>query len=313
MMDVSYKGKLDVDGIENSKNTDNTSNEEKEKAARERQEKIAKSFFFSSSVADVPSRKFRDFCIHVLCKAGSAKARIGDKTYELTPHTCIVLMNNTGFSWQNFSDDFEISSFFISNDYLSKGSPDTNYNTMGMLSLMDNPIVEMTKEEFDLCLNVGAAIKERLKQTDHLFYEGVLRRAVETLLLDIYNIRSHSVSLHSQGNGNQGIRIFRKFIASLEKGNYRTEREVRWYASQLGITPKYLSEVCINASGHGASYWINRFTTEEIARLLHNPTMSINSIATLMNFSTRSYFSHYVKERLGMTPKDYRLQILGLK
>lgn len=99
----------------------------------------------------------------------------------------------------------------------------------------------------------------------------------------------------------------------LESGTYKQEREVNWYANKLGISPKYLSEVCHDCSNHGASHWINRFTTEEIARLLHNPTMSINSIASLMNFKTKSYFSHYVKDRLGMTPKDYRLTVLGMK
>ena len=273
----------------------------------------SKFFYFSSSVDDIPLRDYRDYCIHIFCVSGRATAHVGERTFDVRPNDCIVLLNNNTFSWLSMSDDFVEHSIFISNKYLSVESPDKNYNTLGMLSLMDDPVVEMGEDEFQLCLSVCEAIKLRLRQPDHVYFREVLLRCVETLFLDIFNIRAHKKCFFKQSNGNRGSQLFRIFISMLEKGNFKTEREVRWYAAKMKITPKYLSEVCINASGHGASYWINRFTTDEIARLLHNPTMSINSISDLMNFTTRSYFSHYVREHLGMTPKDYRLKILGVK
>lgn len=269
-------------------------------------------FHFTTNIADAQSRHYRDFVLHIFCTAGSAKVRMVEKEFKLTTCCCLVILNNSTFRWLETSPDFRMRGVFISNNYMTTSSPDTNYNTMGMLSLMENPVIKMKQEEFDQSLAVCDAIRARLSQHDHIFYEGILRRCVETLILDLYNIRQHSMN-GTRSYGNQGMRLFRKFISMLEKGDFKEQREVRWYAKELGITPKYLSEICLNASGHGASYWINQFTTEEIARLLHNPTMTINSIADLLNFNTRSYFSHYVKERLGLTPKDYRLKVLGLK
>lgn len=286
----------------------------KDNSPSEKQNKeVSKMFFFSSSVKDVPLREYRDFCIHIFCVSGNARAHVGDKNLDIRPNDCVVILNNNSFSWLSMSSDFVIHSIFIANKYLSIDSPESSYSTMGMLTLMDDPVVKMDDDEFRLCVAVCQSIKARLKQTDHLFFNDVLRRCVETLFLDIYNIRAKQKGLYKQTNGTRGAQLFRLFISMLENGHYKTEREVRWYASKLKITPKYLSEVCINASGHGASYWINRFTTDEIARLLHNPTMSINSISDLMNFATRSYFSHYVREHLGLTPKDYRLKVLGVK
>lgn len=284
----------------------------KEDANTPRHSDDSEHFHFTTNTADVQSRLYRDFCLHIFCTAGNAKVRIVDKEFSVTTCSCMVILNNSTFKWLETSPDFRIRGVFISNHYMTSSATDTNYYTFGMLTLMENPILKMSQEQFDLCLSVCDAIRMRLMQHDHLFYEGVLRRCVETLMLDLYNIRQHSTT-DSHTYGNQGMRLFRKFISMLENGKYKEEREVRWYAAQLGITPKYLSEICLNASGHGASYWINQFTTEEIARLLHNPTMTINSIADLLNFNTRSYFSHYVKERLGLTPKDYRLKVLGLK
>lgn len=293
--------------------SDNNTTQANENEKKQQYVDAKSSFHFTENTADVESQAYREFVIHVFCLSGSASVVIGEKKFELVPNNCLVLLNNNIFKWLETSPDFRMRGVFISNDYMSNNSPDVNYSTINMLYLMDNPILTLSQGEMNLCLSVCEAIRNRITQTDHMFYEGVLRRCVETLVLDIYNFQSHSEELHKQNNGNQGLRFFRIFISMLEKGNYRQQREVRWYSAKMGITAKYLSEVCINSSGHGASYWINKFTTQEIARLLHNPTMSINSIADLMNFTTRSYFSHYVKERLGLTPKDYRLKVLGVK
>lgn len=293
--------------------TDDNEKRSDEHIGEENRKDLSKYFYFSSSVDDVPLHKYRDYCIHMFCVSGRAVARIGEKTFDIRPNDCVVLLNNHSFSWISISDDFVEHGMFISQKYLSLESPDKNYQTLGMLTLMDDPIVEMNEEEFNLCTAVCEATKERLRQTNHVYYREILLRCVETLFMDIFNVRAHRKGMFKQTNGNRGSQLFKAFISMLEKGTFKSEREVRWYAAKMKITPKYLSEVCINASGHGASYWINKFTTDEIARLLHNPTMPINSISDLMNFTTRSYFSHYVREHLGMTPKDYRLRILGMK
>lgn len=269
-------------------------------------------FHFSTNIADTALRDYRDFCIHIFCTKGTARLRLSEKEYNLEPTDCLVIINNSTLKWLETSPDFEMHSIAIANSYMGASASEASYYTIGMLSLMENPLVKMTDEEFKLCFDVCAAIRMRLTQHGHMFYKALVRKCVETLVLDIYNIRAHAQEGTRTG-GNQAMRYFRQFINMLEDGRYRQEREVRWYATQLGITPKYLSEICMNSSNRGASYWINKFTTEEIARLLQNPTMSINSIGSLMSFKTRSYFSHYVKEHLGMTPKEYRESILGGK
>ncbi|WP_394698915.1 helix-turn-helix domain-containing protein [uncultured Bacteroides sp.] len=69
---------------------------------------------------------------------------------------------------------------------------------------------------------------------------------------------------------------------------------------------KYLSECCIKASGHNASFFIEHFTAEEIARLLKKEDLSVTDISYQLDFSTTSYFTRYVKRVLGMTPSEYK-------
>lgn len=74
----------------------------------------------------------------------------------------------------------------------------------------------------------------------------------------------------------------------------------------LCITPHYLSEISKSISGQSATYWIDRFVTAELSRLLILPDLPLESIADRMNFSSVSYLSRYVKSKLGVTPSEYR-------
>lgn len=92
----------------------------------------------------------------------------------------------------------------------------------------------------------------------------------------------------------------------LENGDYRTNREVIYYADILCVTPKYLSEISKKVSGYPANYWINRYTSLDIARLLRDKTLTFVQISDMFHFSSPAYFSRYVQRTLGLNPSQYR-------
>ncbi len=83
-------------------------------------------------------------------------------------------------------------------------------------------------------------------------------------------------------------------------------REVKFYAEKLFITPKYLNYICKTTTDITASEWIQRYVKERIELLLQNPELNIAQIADEMEFSSRSFFTRYVKKLLGVTPSEYR-------
>ena len=96
------------------------------------------------------------------------------------------------------------------------------------------------------------------------------------------------------------------FIDLLQQGLIRQHRTVEYYASRLNITPNYLTECYIKTSRHNASFFIEHFTAEEIARLLKREDLSITDVAYQLDFNTTNYFTRYVKRVLGMTPSQYK-------
>ncbi len=85
-----------------------------------------------------------------------------------------------------------------------------------------------------------------------------------------------------------------------------TEREVRAYAEQLLVTPKYLSAVCKEKTGRTAMDWITESTVSHIKYYLLQTDLTIKEIAFKLDFPDVSFFCKYVKKHLGKSPVEYR-------
>ena len=84
------------------------------------------------------------------------------------------------------------------------------------------------------------------------------------------------------------------------------QREVQFYADHLHITPKHLNYLCKQNTDVTASEWIQRYAKERIILLLKDKNLNIAEIADKMEFSSRSFFTRYVKKLLGVTPSEFR-------
>ena len=100
--------------------------------------------------------------------------------------------------------------------------------------------------------------------------------------------------------------IFHQFMTMLHEHPH--QREVQWFASELNITPKYLSEISKARSGKSASEWIAEITVAEITHLLRHTTASIHDVAVELEFPNTSFFCQYTKKHTGMTPNHFRKQ-----
>lgn len=94
--------------------------------------------------------------------------------------------------------------------------------------------------------------------------------------------------------------LYERFVHLVQEHCYK-EREVRYYANKLSATAKYLNFVCKQNSGVTASEWIQRYTKERIVLLLQDENLNISEIADNMMFSSRSFFTRYVKKVLAVT------------
>ena len=216
----------------------------------------------------------------------------------------VILPNGELGSEFSISDDFQGILMSLSETFVASIAIRSNYGIIGHLSLLQNPVMKLSSHDFQICEAALQCLRMRMTEKGHSFYEELLGSLLTAHILDLYDIhaRSRNISQLSEHTASQ----LRKFIELLYNGEYIRNRELDFYASRLCITPHYLSELCRKVSGRPATYWIDRFTIQEITRLLRQKALSLTAISERMNFSSVSYFSRYVQKRLKISPSEYR-------
>ena len=266
---------------------------------------MTEAIHYTEDIREAMADLYLDCCLHLVVLQGEASFVLDEKTYRVSMNDCIIKPGASPITEVWTSADFRMKRVVISNEYLRKSLPKTHYEVRGMMSMLGNPVMPMLPADTDRIIRDIEDIRDRSLQSYHLFHEDVLLRAVQNMILDMYDIHARSDERDLE-HAPQGVRLLRQYIGYLQTGLYRQERKVDYYASLLCITPKYLSEICIKVSGHNASFWIDRFTSQEIARLLQEESLTMQDIADKFCFSSVNYFTRFVKRTLGMTPSDFR-------
>jgi YesN/AraC family two-component response regulator len=106
---------------------------------------------------------------------------------------------------------------------------------------------------------------------------------------------------------NRHIELFNHFC-DLVVNHYRESREVKYYADQLSLTPKYLSKVIRETTGGiSPSEWIEQYVTAQAKHLIEShATPTLQETAYELGFYEPTAFYRYFKRVTGMTAKEYR-------
>lgn len=196
----------------------------------------------------------------------------------------LLMIMSTRFFYDVVHDVSDLSSIFI----LSK----------------NHPIIELTDAESDLFLEYYGQLKRKVADTDNKYRRNIVGSIVHTMFYELSNV----ITKHQQATSNHNLRsgmVFTKFITLVET-YHKKERRVGWYARQLNITPKHLSETVKMVSMRTPNEWIDNYVTLTARLLLKNTTKSIKEIAEELNFSNQSFMGKYFKEHVGMSPSQYR-------
>ena len=259
---------------------------------------------FVDSWQEMNNLRYAGRVMHILCSNGSMGFTFQDTRYNISPGDYVILPNAALASGFSASDGFRGILMNLSEAFVASIAIRSNYGIAGHLSLLRNPVMKLFGRDFRLCEAALQYLRMRMEDGRHLFREELLGSLLTAHILDLYDI--HARSHKDLPVSERVASLLRRFMELLYNGEYVRNRDLGFYASRLCVTPHYLSEICKKVSGKPASYWIDRFATQEIARLLRQKDLSLAEIAERMNFSSVSYFSRYVQKRLGVPPSEYR-------
>jgi AraC-like DNA-binding protein len=99
--------------------------------------------------------------------------------------------------------------------------------------------------------------------------------------------------------------VYEIFLHHLYR-NFRKERQIRFYASNMNVSTAYLSRLVKEISGSTINEHVTSLIYKEACNLLSHSDMSIGEIADALSFSDQSALTNFFKMRAGMTPLAYR-------
>lgn len=256
------------------------------------------------SISDLGTPALEGYLVHALCTAGSMEFDFNGMRRVLRAGDVMIVRREWLVTDMRPTDDFRVKVIYVDAGYVEGCTPQTNYGIKGQMALYINPVMNLTAAQYELCRRDFDAVIFRHGARESMFYEEGLRCALQQMIVDFYDF-------HAQLYGDCAVStrqasLLSGFFSMLESGAYRRTRDVTHYASELCVTPKYLSEVCKKVSGHGANFWINRYTLVDLSRCLRDRSLTFSQVADLFNFSSPAYFSRYVLNYLGMSPSQYR-------
>lgn len=247
----------------------------------------------------------------VICTQGKAQMDLNGRSTLLDKGQMLICPPNVSLTNVMLSPDFEFKAIFVSGRMLQSFLREKMSIWTATFYVHKMHVINMDEEDINLLSNFYDMIylflyskKERRYKTEvlQLALHGVFL-GLCALCADMNEAKNEQVGQHAQTSTSV---LFQQFLDLLGSTAVK-HRTVEWYASELCITPKYLSSVCKSCSGKTANEWIREHVLEDIRYYLKSTDLSIKQVSTQLGFPNTSFFGKYVKKHFGMTPQMFRM------
>jgi len=247
-------------------------------------------------------------------EAGKIQFQISDRELRVGAGQLVFCNYQQQITDILYSTDLQFRAFFISVDFMLTLASRLNLNMNLMSGMMqfDTVILEISAAEaHNICLYYDLLDSKR-QQTRHQ------QQSIDTLceafgyemldLMERHHLMSHTGEpLEPFSEYSTMQQHMNRFMQLLVNGN-PIERKVNWYASQLCITPKYLTVICRKLMQKTPSSIIEREVTQRALHMLRESSLSIKEISQRLGFSNQSHFGTFIRHTTGKSPQQIRKQ-----
>lgn len=238
----------------------------------------------------------------LLCRCGSISLVLDERVYNVRAGDLYIYPAFTYTQIKCFSDDLQGVAGMADFDFVLSSLGSIS-NTQSHVYIRFHPHVSLTTEQYRRIENIIECIRGRKDICTELSTQVVsaLVQAFCYEVIDVY-VTNTPVQTIKQTRKDK---IFQNFLVELYK-NFHTHRDVRYYAEQQNLTPRYFATLVHEVSGKTPLQWITLFVIIEAKRLLSNPNISIKETASRLNFSEQTFFGRYFKLYAGCSPSEYK-------
>lgn len=171
--------------------------------------------------------------------------------------------------------------------------------------LIDNAMLQLSDREMGEMIGFYHQIRQQLVQPERLFTHEIINSYIQIFYYSLCQLMSPYIEQQDTQYVSRKKQIFDQFTLLLRQ-HYTQERSIGFYADQLCLTPKYLSQVVRNFSGRHAGEWIRDYVILEAKALLKSGQYNVQQVSDMLNFANQSFFGVYFKKAVGCSPSAYQ-------
>ena len=240
----------------------------------------------------------------LLVKHGSCSVELDLKKYILTDHSCVVALPNQIARISEISKDIKFICVACSLAMVEDLMTHINEAISLIIKAKQQPILKLDALEYGNILQSFNFLIAKLKSSVQNPYNlQIVQNALLALAYECIGILTKSENIKQPSSKKEVL--FNSFINLVSK-NHKQEHSVTFYATNLFITPKYLTRVIDEISHKPAKRWIDEYIALEAKMMLRSTSKSIQEISDELNFPDMSFFGKFFKRMTGISPKAYR-------
>ena len=249
----------------------------------------------------------------VICTNGKVQAQMNGIQMVLHKNQVAIVPQNVTVTDVMVSPDFNLKAMFLTNRILQSFLREKMTIWNDMMYIHRQHVVTMDEDEilfythfYDM-LTLAFA-----KGKDNPYHTEIIQALLRSAILGLCGAMKWMLSADNQLSIvnyqlSTGKSHFQRFLDLLHSSEIK-RHTVESYASELCISPKYLTNTLKEITKKTATQWINSYILQQAKTMLRTSSMNIQQISNALGFENQSHFGSWFRRQTnGTNPTDFRI------
>lgn len=237
----------------------------------------------------------------------SGEILYGRTKYDCTNGTLLFTAPHQTMIFKGLAFSSEAFHLSFHKDYLNGSELFDKIKRYNFFNYHVNEALHLSPKEEELVKTIFKNIETEYHNNQDEFSKEIILSHLETLFK--YADRFYKRQFLNRKEINKALFTrFKDILDTYFSSNQLEEKgipTVKWIASQLKVSYRYMSDTIKAETGKTAVDQINLYLIEEAKNLLLAPNASVSETAYQLGFEYPQYFSRLFKKKVGISPKEY--------